>query len=163
MAISYIAEKIHDLKQNVTFTTFSLAESASVVKQHQHKEIDFPENPKGRSFQASWHNLYPWLHYELQQELVSPWQDNVFVTKGFQNWKKSLYSEKDKPWRWINLLHLKNINTVKAVRQTLREERPYSEFFWSVFSRIRIEHGEIRSTSLYSVQMQGNTDQKNSE
>ena len=58
---------------------------------------------------------------------------------------------------------MKNINTVKAVRQTLREERPYSEFFWSVFSRIRTEHGEIRSTSLYSVQMQGNTDQKNSE
>ena len=58
---------------------------------------------------------------------------------------------------------MKNINTVKAVRQTLREERPYSEFFWSVFSRIRTEHGEIRSTSLYSVQMQGNTDQKISE
>ena len=114
MAISYIAEKIHNLKQNVTFTFFSLAESTSIVKQHQHKEIDFPQNPKGRSFQASWHNLYPWLHYDEELDtvfcypcilahkneiLVSPWQDNVFVTKGFQNWKKSLYSEKDKPWR----------------------------------------------------------------
>ena len=28
---------------------------------------------------------------------------------------------------------------------TLREKHPYSEFFWSVFSRIRTEYGEIRS------------------
>ena len=35
--------------------------------------------------------------------------------------------------------------------------------FWSVFSRIRDEYGEIWSISPYSVQMQENTDQKNSE
>ena len=40
---------------------------------------------------------------------------------------------------------------------------PYSEFFWSVFSRIRTECGEIRSISSYSVRMRENTDQKNSE
>ena len=28
---------------------------------------------------------------------------------------------------------------------TLRKKCPYSELFWSVFSRIRIEYGEIRS------------------
>ena len=33
-------------------------------------------------------------------------------------------------------------------------------FFWSVFSRICTEYGEIRSTSLYSVQMRKNTNQK---
>ena len=33
-------------------------------------------------------------------------------------------------------------------------------FFWSVFYRIRTEYGEIRSISLYSVQMRENTDQK---
>ena len=26
---------------------------------------------------------------------------------------------------------------------SLREKYPYSEFFWSVFSRIRIEYGEV--------------------
>ena len=33
-------------------------------------------------------------------------------------------------------------------------------FFWSVFSRIRTEYGEIRSISPYSVRMRENTDQK---
>ena len=33
-------------------------------------------------------------------------------------------------------------------------------FFWTVFSRIRTEYGEIRSISPYSVQMRENTDQK---
>ena len=36
-------------------------------------------------------------------------------------------------------------------------------FFWSVFSRIRTEYGEIRSTSPYSVRMRENKDQNNSE
>ena len=40
---------------------------------------------------------------------------------------------------------------------------PYSEFFWSVFSRILTEFGEILHISSYSVQIQENTDQKNSK
>ena len=36
-------------------------------------------------------------------------------------------------------------------------------FFWSVFSRIRTEYGEIRSIFPYSVRMRENTDRKNSE
>ena len=59
MPISYIAKNIHNLKQNVTFTSFRLTESASVTKQHQPQGIDLPKNPKGRSFQASWYRLYP--------------------------------------------------------------------------------------------------------
>ena len=35
----------------------------------------------------------------------------------------------------------------------LREKCSYSEFFWCVFSRIRIEYGYIQSISPYSVQM----------
>ena len=46
---------------------------------------------------------------------------------------------------------------------TLRKKFPYSEFFWSVFSRIWTEHGEIRSISPYSVRMRENNNQKNSE
>ena len=45
----------------------------------------------------------------------------------------------------------------------LRQKCPYSEFFWSVFSRIRAEYGEIRSISLYSVLIRENTEEKNSE
>ena len=46
---------------------------------------------------------------------------------------------------------------------SLRKKCPYSEFFWSVFSRIQTEYGEIRSISPYSVRVRENTDQKNSE
>ena len=42
---------------------------------------------------------------------------------------------------------------------SLREKCPYSEFFWSVFSRIRTKYGE----DPYSVRTWENTDQKNSE
>ena len=40
---------------------------------------------------------------------------------------------------------------------------PYSELFWSVFSRIWTEYREIRSISPYSVQIWENADQNNSE
>ena len=40
---------------------------------------------------------------------------------------------------------------------------PYSEFFWWVFSRDWIEHGDLQFKSPCSVQMRENTDQKNSK
>ena len=46
---------------------------------------------------------------------------------------------------------------------TLRGKCPYLEFFWSVFSRIRIEYGEILRISPYSDQMWEKMNQKNSE
>ena len=49
----------------------------------------------------------------------------------------------------------------KRTFATLREKCPYSEFFYSVFSPIRTEYGEIISP--YSVQMGENIEQKNSE
>ena len=35
----------------------------------------------------------------------------------------------------------------------MREKCPYSEFLWSVFSRIRTEYGDILHISLYPLQM----------
>ena len=63
-------------------------------------------------------------------------------------------------------IELKRVNCmISVMRKTnsLREKCPYSEFFWSVFCRIRTEYGEIRSIYLYSVWMGKNKDQKNSE
>ena len=48
-------------------------------------------------------------------------------------------------------------------RFSLREKYPYLELFWSAFSCIRIEHGEILRISPYSVQMRENADQNNWE
>ena len=38
----------------------------------------------------------------------------------------------------------------------MREKCPYLEFFWSVFSRILTEYGEIPSISQYSIRMREN-------
>ena len=46
---------------------------------------------------------------------------------------------------------------------TLRQKCPYSELFWSVFSRMWTEYGDILRISPYSVQMQENMDQNNSK
>ena len=43
------------------------------------------------------------------------------------------------------------------------EKYPYLGFFWSVFSRIQTEYGEILHISSYSARMWKKTDQKNSE
>ena len=50
----------------------------------------------------------------------------------------------------------------KLYKYTLRKKYPYSELFWSVFSRIRTEYGEIRIYQ-YLVRMRENADQNNSE
>ena len=46
---------------------------------------------------------------------------------------------------------------------SLRERYQYSEFFWSIFYRIRTEYGEILRISPYLVRMRENTGQKNSK
>ena len=46
---------------------------------------------------------------------------------------------------------------------TLPEKCPYSELFWSAFSRIWTEYGEIRSVFPYSGRMRENANQSNSE
>ena len=46
---------------------------------------------------------------------------------------------------------------------TLRIKCQYLESFWFAFSRIRAEHGEIRSISLYSIRMRENAEKNNSK
>ena len=53
------------------------------------------------------------------------------------------------------------LKTGAAYIQSLRKKCPYSELFWSSFSRIWTEYGEIRSICPYSVQMRENADQNN--
>ena len=45
----------------------------------------------------------------------------------------------------------KFIRMIELGAISLREKCPYSELFWSAFSRIQTEYGEIRSISPYSV------------
>ena len=46
---------------------------------------------------------------------------------------------------------------------SLRKKCSYSELFWSVFSNIRTEYGEVRSISPYSIRMRKNAHQNTSE
>ena len=45
----------------------------------------------------------------------------------------------------------------------LREKCSYSEFFWSAFSHIRTDYGEMQSISPYSVWRRENKYQENSK
>ena len=49
------------------------------------------------------------------------------------------------------------------VTSAVREKCPYSELFWSAFSRVQTEYGEILRISPQSVWMRENVDQNNSE
>ena len=51
----------------------------------------------------------------------------------------------------------------QRVDLSLGKKWPYLLLFSSAFSRIRIEYGDTRSISPYSVQMRGNPGQNNSE
>ena len=50
-------------------------------------------------------------------------------------------------WEW-SFLGVDRSRKVLRVRQLLCKKCPYSELFWSAFSRIRTEYGEIRSTHI---------------
>ena len=58
---------------------------------------------------------------------------------------------------------LKSYCEVPYLKYSRREKCPYSEFFWSVFSRIRIDYEQIFRIFPYSIQMRENMDQENSE
>ena len=62
----------------------------------------------------------------------------------------------------MTLLFLSRIILI-LLCQTLCGKCPYTEFFWSVSSRIRTEYEEMFRISLYSVRLPENTGQKNSE
>ena len=53
--------------------------------------------------------------------------------------------------------------TKKQRCKALREKCLYLELFWSAFSCVRTEYGEIQSISPYSVQTRENVDQNNFE
>ena len=84
-----------------------------------------------------------------------------------KNKLRALGISKSKTWWFIFLLKMSltksDLSTVRVIfchvikylirLYTLRKKCPYSKLFWSVFSRIRTEYGEILRISSYSVRM----------
>ena len=66
-------------------------------------------------------------------------------------------------WTHVYVPIVQDLYNWFTVWHSQHEKCPHSVFFWSVFSRIPTEYWEIRSISPYSVRMQENMDQKNSE
>ena len=73
------------------------------------------------------------------------------------NLKEDFFRELERILSYLFLLIIFNI------KEALRDKCPYSEFFWSLFSRIRTDYGEILRIFPYSVRMRENKAQKNSE
>ena len=103
--------------------------------------------------------------YQLVQKAhkddVREFQENFFCFWTMKSWnvhpKEIMHSVS------IDLLKNKWHEEQKYLSITLPEKCPYLDFFWSVFSPIRTEYGEILHISPYSVRMRENTDQKNSK
>ena len=63
--------------------------------------------------------------------------------------------------QWVKPLGLiSHLTTSRWVSLSLREKCPNTKFFWSVFTRIWIEYGDLLRKSLYSVRIRVNTAQK---
>ena len=69
--------------------------------------VPFPKNKIGRSFQSSWFQSFPWLHYEEEEDsaycftclkaiengatsVISALQSDAFTKSGYNNWKKAV-------------------------------------------------------------------------
>ena len=63
----------------------------------------------------------------------------------------------------LNFIGNTSVCFLTTWRISLRENCPYSELFWSAFSRIWTEYGEVLHISPYSVRTQENANQNNSE
>ena len=95
----------------------------------------------------------------------------MFFMKIFQIFSKQKKNFRNKNFQNINKRLLETTITNQAIfyyrfslcEHSLRKKFPYSEFFWSVFSRSQTEYGNFQNKSLYSVQLRDNTDQKSSE
>ena len=95
-------------------------------------------------------------HEMDHQSLVNLQKSNSFAPKKTPLAQKMKFSFKDFHGFLRVCSHL-------LKKPSQRKKCPCSELFWSAFSRIRTEYGEIRRISPYSVQMRKNEDQNNSE
>ena len=81
-----------------------------------------------------------WPHPQFLADLVTFTEEILNVKYHFlcsvKFWEGSKYASDNLPAKlFINFYYL--------LSPLLREKYPYSEFFWSLFSRIRTEYGEI--------------------
>ena len=82
---------------------------------------------------------------------VSPGQYNAFITKEFKNWKKALYSEKDKPDRFEKHQQTQSHMTV-VLRQFTLPSKEYDKDFEMHNKNIATEKSDNRQVLLAVVE-----------
>ena len=78
-------------------------------------------------------------------------------------WKFWAISGRTYVFKLVNFAKTKLQHECFSENFLLRKKHLYSKFFWSTFSRIQTEYGELLHISPYSVRMWKNKDQKNPE
>ena len=78
--------------------------------------------------------MYPLLHSHKK------WSFPLRISSVKKSSTTEIYLDKKKLWKYKATSLPGFINMPRA---TLREKCPYSEFFWSVFSHIRTEYGDL--------------------
>ena len=82
-----------------------------------------------------------------------------------KNYEKtvSLWGWTKETWLKVQYFSHEQSKVFRLHEISIFEKCPYSKLFWSAFSRIWTEYGEIRSISPYSVRMRKNGDHNNSK
>ena len=87
--------------------------------------------------------------------MLSGTENNYFGGKWKNNYTKYISN--------VEIVLCSATRYMLSLWSTLCEKCPYSKLFWSAFSCIQTEYGEILCISPYSVRMRENRDQNNSE
>ena len=118
----------------------------------------YPKN-FGKSFDKRL-RLYQLL-LKLQAQKLNPWKRSKNSSKVSKSWYDGQLAMNDYTENSQFAVFSNAVGFSPCI--PLRQKCLYSKFFWSAFSRIRTDYGEILRISPHSFRMWENTDQKNSE
>ena len=91
----------------------------------------------------------------LSRNLIKRYRRKIFSICRFLKRRKQKQNKK------CHKCKISSSDQALYTKHPVREKCPYSEFFWSVFSRIWTEYREIFHISSHLVRTRENTDQKN--
>ena len=123
--------------------------------------------------------VFQWILWNLSQQFLIEHMRTVSVKNHFSaennlTKQKRLHKNVKLTRKYLlncNMVSLEQVFFPKTLKPIscqcfsvpISQKFPYSAFFWSVYFRIWVECGDLRSKSPYSVQMRKNTYQKNSK
>lgn len=94
----------------------------------------FPKSDDGRSFQSSWIDKYTWIEYSKQQDKVYCYpcrqfgmkSSDVFITGGFNGWKRALSTGQGFQKHETSALHIKSMLSWKEKQLRTKTDQSIS-------------------------------------